>query len=175
MKSQKLVFSLVAATVATVGFAVPALARPATLIARESGSRINVRSQPTVTATAPHYGLAGDRVVVTRAVMGRDNYQWNYVKFPSGAAGWVRGDFVSYASDDAEFGILGGNLGDRINVRSGPSTSASSPHFGVQGDVVQLLKQTRGRDGYTWQFVQFPSGAQGWVRGDLVKLMQEGC
>lgn len=174
MKLQTLVFSICAATVATAAAALPSMAMPATLIARETGSRINVRSAPTTTAKAPHYGVSGDRIEVTRAVMGQDNFRWNYVKFASGAAGWVRSDFVSY-NREAEFGILAGNPGDRINIRSAPSTKANAPNYGLQGDVVQMVRQTRGSDGYTWHFVQFTSGAQGWVRGDLIQAIESGC
>lgn len=173
MKVQTLVFSIFTATIATAAVALPGLAMPATLIARDNGSRINVRSAPTTTAKAPHYGIAGDRIEITRAVTGNDNYRWHYVKFPSGAAGWVRSDFVSY-NPEADFGILAGNSGDRINVRSAPSTKADSPHFGLQGDVVKMVRQRRGGDGYTWHFVQFTSGAQGWVRGDLINAIQSG-
>jgi uncharacterized protein YgiM (DUF1202 family) len=175
MKALHLLASVCAVTVATVGTALPSLARPATLIA-QSGSQINVRSAPTISASRAHYGLAGDRVEVMRSVIGSDRAAWDYVKFASGAKGWVRGDLVRYRDGKAEYGVLGGKAGDRINVRATPSTSATSPHYGMQGDVVQLLKNTN-TNGSTWHFVQFPSGAKGWVRGDLVKRMNtnEGC
>ncbi|MDX2242034.1 MAG: GW dipeptide domain-containing protein [Leptolyngbyaceae cyanobacterium bins.302] len=165
---------MVVATVASVGVALPSFARPATLIAQNPNSRINVRSTPSPSAASPHYGLAGDRVDVMRATVGKDQYMWNYVKFSSGAKGWVRGDFVRYTEGMAKYAILGGNAGDRINVRSAPSTSAASPHFGLAGDVVQVLTQKTASDGYVWRYVQFPSGAEGWIRGDLVRGMEEG-
>ena len=51
---------------------------------------------------------------------------------------------------------------------------AASPHFGLEGDIVQRLTQKTSSDGYIWQFVRFPSGVEGWVRGDLVQFMEEG-
>jgi SH3-like domain-containing protein len=174
MKLRYLLLSSVAATVAAFGMALPSFARPATLMAQSSSSPINVRSTPSTTASSPHYGYAGDRVEVLRSVIGQDEYSWNYVRFQSGAQGWVRGDFVRYSEGMAQYGVLGGRAGDRINVRMSPSIYADSPHYGVEGDVVQLVTQTQGRDGYMWRFVQFPSGAQGWVRGDLVQLADVG-
>jgi len=174
MKTHRVLWSIAVATIASLSVALPSFARPATLIAQNSNSRINVRSTPSTNASSPHYGLAGDRVEVTRLQLGKDRYMWNYVKFTSGAKGWVRGDFVRYTEGMAKYVVLGGKPGDRINVRSAPSTSASSPHFGVEGDVVQLLTQKTGSDGYLWRYVKFPSGAQGWIRSDLIRAMEEG-
>lgn len=175
MTLNRVVLSAIAATVASFAVALPTLARPATLIA-QSGSRINVRSAPSTQAASPHYGLVGDRVNVLQARIAPDQYLWNYVKFASGATGWVRGDFVRYTEGMAQYAMLTGNPGDRVNVRNAPSTRAVSPHFGVAGDVVQVLTQKTGSDGYMWRYVSFPSGAEGWVRGDLAEIMsQEGC
>jgi Bacterial SH3 domain len=174
MKSRYFVFSAIAATAAVFGVALPSFARPATLIAQSTSSPINVRSAPSTFSSSPSYGYAGDRVEVLRSTLGQDDYNWNYVQFQSGATGWVRGDFVRYSEGMAQYGVLGGRPGDRINVRMSPSVNAASPHYGIEGDVVQLLTQTQGRDGYMWRFVQFPSGAQGWVRGDLVQLADVG-
>ncbi len=61
------------------------------------------------------------------------------------------------------------DAGARINVRSSPSTSASTPHYGVPGDAVTLQQSANGADGYIWYNVRFnASGATGWVRGDFV-------
>ncbi len=175
MNTKHSIVAIFAATAASLCVTLPAFARPAALFAQDQGSRINVRSAPNTTASIPHYGLVGDRVEIHRATMGRDGYQWYYVQFPSAAKGWVRGDFVRYNNPShTTYAMLTGNLGDRINVRSAPSTKAASPHYGLQGDVVQVVDQTRGKDGYAWHYVQFPSGAQGWVRGDLVQFMDEG-
>jgi hypothetical protein len=172
MNPKHAVFAAIATT-ATVFCALPAFARPATLVAQDNCSRINVRSSPSTTAPSPHYGLAGDRVEITHSNMGRDGYQWFYVQFSSKAQGWVRGDFIRYTEGMAEYAVLGGKPGDRISVRSTPSVSAASPHFGIEGDVVRLVNQTV-RNGYAWHYVEFPSGAKGWVRGDLVRPMDVG-
>ena len=68
--------------------------------------------------------------------------------------------------------IIGAEPGSRVNVREAPSTNAPSPHFGLVGDRVTILDQITGRDGYTWYYVEFPSsGAQGWIRGDFIQVL----
>jgi uncharacterized protein YgiM (DUF1202 family) len=175
MKALHLLVSAVAVTLTTAGMALPSFARPATLVAQDSSSQINVRSAPTIASSRAHYGLTGDRVEILRSMQGSDRAMWDYVQFSSGAKGWVRGDLVRYTEGQAEYGVLAGKAGDRINVRANPSTSATSPHYGLQGDVVQLLNQKNTNDGYVWHFVQFPSGAKGWVRSDLISRMDVGC
>ena len=71
----------------------------------------------------------------------------------------------------AEMATLQASPGSRINVRSQPSTSAPAPSYGIPGDRVQILNTTRGTDGYTWHYVEFPqSNIRGWVRSDLLAL-----
>lgn len=70
-----------------------------------------------------------------------------------------------------EMGTLRGTPGSQINVRSQPSTSAPAPSYGIPGDRVQILRSTRGTDGYTWHYIEFSqSKVKGWVRGDLLRL-----
>ena len=69
----------------------------AQLIAAQPESRINLRSQPSTTASAKGYGLVGDPVQLLRSAQGGDG-TWYYVKFEqSGAEGWIRGDFINIA------------------------------------------------------------------------------
>lgn len=58
-----------------------------------------------------------------------------------------------------------------INVRANPSTLAKLLHYGFAGDPIQILDQTQ-TNGEIWYDVKFDlSGAVGWVRGDLVRLL----
>jgi uncharacterized protein YgiM (DUF1202 family) len=168
------IFSLLTVTAVSLMAALPAFAQPARLSGAEPGSRINVRSAPSTQASSPHYGLVGDRVETLQATQGDDGYTWYYIKFGSGAQGWVRGDFVSVSNYSDLTGVLSSSSGGRINVRSAPSTQAASPHYGVEGDRVQVLKKTRVEDGALWYFVRFDSGAEGWVRGDLIQVYSQG-
>lgn len=77
-----------------------------TLRANSPNARINVRSQPTINSSAPHYGIVGDRVQIIRCVQDTDtrgsDLNWCNVRFPnSGATGWIRSDFIIF-SDGGE-------------------------------------------------------------------------
>lgn len=176
MKLQHLILSALTAVTVAVGLAVPAFAYPAQLTGNTPGSRVNVRTRPTVNSPAQHYGLVGDRVDIRKQTPGQDGHTWYYVEFTSGAQGWIRGDYIRSLAQGGDgypiySGILnGGYTGARINVRSQPTTQSTSPHYGLDGDRVQVLNQTIGRDGHEWYYIQFRSGAEGWVRGDLIDI-----
>lgn len=71
----------------------------------------------------------------------------------------------------AQTATLLGSPGSRVNVRQTPSTNSPVRHYGLGGDRVNILASTNAPDGYLWYKVQFPqSGAQGWIRGDLVQV-----
>ncbi len=71
MKPFFVLLSVFTASAAALSVALPSFARPATLMAEE-GSRINVRSAATIASSRAHYGLVGDRVEVTRSMLGSD-------------------------------------------------------------------------------------------------------
>lgn len=80
--------------------------RFATLRAADPNAQINVRSEPTVRSTTPHYGVVGDRVQILQCVQDTDtrgsDLNWCNVRFPtSGATGWIRSDFIIF-SDGGE-------------------------------------------------------------------------
>lgn len=57
-----------------------------------------------------------------------------------------------------------------INVRSNPSTTAPIRHYGKVGDRVEILREARGNDGFSWYYLKFnSSGSEGWIRSDLVR------
>lgn len=80
----------------------------AILTAADADSRINLRSEPSATATAKGYGLVGDSVQLMKAATGESGLTWYYVKFDeSGAEGWIRGDFVTTAGpSDTDSGTV---------------------------------------------------------------------
>ena len=79
----------------------PSSAAPAVLDASDPGSRINIRSDPSSSSTALHYGLPGDQVDILRNQTGDDGYLWHFVRFDvSGAEGWVRGDLLRLVASD---------------------------------------------------------------------------
>lgn len=56
----------------------------------------------------------------------------------------------------------------QINVREDASTRSVAQHYGVVGDVVQILNEKTGDDSKIWYQVKFQSGATGWVNGQFV-------
>ncbi|MEL6322395.1 MAG: SH3 domain-containing protein [Cyanobacteria bacterium J06626_14] len=95
----------------------PAHATPAVLNARDADGRINVRSEPSINASARHYGFPGDRLEVMDHAYRNDEYFWFYVRFlQSNAEGWVRGDLVRFiASDNLNQTYTNPDLGFRLN------------------------------------------------------------
>jgi ankyrin repeat protein len=143
--------------------------------------QIDIYSQPTTRSHSPHYGLDGDRVTAFQQDQGDDGYTWYFVRFPSGADGWVRSDFVRSIDSESKVTkkdvklprsaqLKGQVFGSRVNIRSAPSTRSNSPHYGLVGDRVTAFQQAQGDDGYTWYFIEFPSGATGWVRSDFIEI-----
>jgi hypothetical protein len=169
MKVQSRLLAAIVTTL-SLGISLPAFARPAVLVSAQPSSQINVRSAPSTQSPSPHYGIPGDQVEILRTTFGENDIPWFYVRFPSHATGWVRGDFVRYAREVARYGVLQGRADGRINVYSAPSSRSYSPHYGVPGDVVRLLRHQDDRTG-GWEYVRFPSGAEGWVWGELISPM----
>lgn len=176
MNLKSVLFTL-ATIAATAWISAPALARPANLIAEDANAQINIRSNPNTRAKAIHSGRVGNPVEVLRQIVPeKENYAWSYVRFKnSGVEGWVRVDFIQYSdSRDVYASLMGSSNHDRINLRSAPSTQGRVLHYGLSGDVVKILRDSKGDGGYTWHYVEFPSGVKGWVRSDLVQIWGEG-
>ncbi len=152
-----------------------------------STGQIDVYEQPSFSAAAPSYGVPGDRVLATgETVRAETGLVWYRVRFDSGIEGWIpESNIISNSpapsvsqpptptdilSSAPKFTTLSGAADERIDVRSSPSTTAGSPHYGLGGDPVQILDAVRGNDGYNWYRVAFESGAEGWVREDFIRL-----
>lgn len=69
--------------------------------------------------------------------------------------------------------LIGQTPGSQVNVRSGPSIQANTPSYDLVGDRVQVLRAIV-NEGNAWYSVKFPSGAQGWIRGDLAQPLDVG-
>jgi serine/threonine-protein kinase len=143
-----------------------------------AGGQVKVYAQPSTRSNSPHYGLTGDQVIATRLTDNDTQESWYYVKFPSGAEGWIQAEQTDSVKDPAETSqfpregrLLGETIGSRVNIRSAPSTTASAPSYGLVGDRVVVLEQTLGKDDRTWYFVEFPaSKTRGWVREDFMGM-----
>ncbi|MBD2326576.1 SH3 domain-containing protein [Alkalinema sp. FACHB-956] len=156
----------------------PSWAKPATLTAQDANARINLRANPTITAKVVGSGYIGNRVEVLRQRFFNEGTElWYYVRFATTAKeGWIRSDFVQFSDSSDQYGALSSSEpNDRINLRSAPSTAGRVVHYGLSGDIVKVIRDLQGDNGYTWHYVEFPSGAKGWVRGDLLIVWGEGC
>lgn len=70
--------------------------------------------------------------------------------------------------------LVGRVTGSRVNVRASPSMEADSPHYGLVGDRVEVISHTENAEnGFTWYYVEFNSGARGWVRSDVVRMISD--
>ncbi len=151
--------------------AMPGMARPATLDATA-----NVRTRASRQAPVAEILSKGAPVEVVNIVLTDDGNHWYYVTSPieGTASGWVRSDLVRFKSSNLKYGTLGGDRGDKINVRSGPGTDREILHYGLSGDLVTVGRSQY--DGYyVWYEVKFPNGSAGWVRQDLIAVWPKGC
>ncbi len=61
--------------------------------------------------------------------------------------------------------------GNKVNIRSYPSTHSPILYAAKNGDKVKILQHKRSDDGYVWfQIESQESGNQGWIRSDLLKF-----
>jgi uncharacterized protein YgiM (DUF1202 family) len=174
-----LVMGLLSVTALMVA-ALPGMARPATI-----DSPANMRSGPSIETEILDGLPEGTPLEVLKVVKDaeRDHY-WYYVRSTGKlrTEGWVTAALVQFDSSSQSYGTLAGEPGDVINIRSAPSTQGDVLHTGVLGDLVTVgrskfvsLGGDYGRTGYRWYYVTYPSGAAGWVRGDLIDLWPKGC
>ncbi len=166
----------------------------ATLTAKTSTSRINIREGASTSAKARHYGFAGDPVKILDEKQGDNGNTWYKVQFVrSGAEGWVSGNFVALKGNSKETSssirertdsttneeatstsgeqatLTSKNPRSRINIRDDASTSAKARHYGFAGDPVTIIDEATGDNGNTWYKVKFvKSEAEGWVSGNFV-------
>ncbi len=142
------------------------------------GDQIAIYSQPSTRSSSPHYGVPGDLVLATQQVEGDDQTPWYYVKFASGAQGWLQKSQTRSApntpSARPEFPLpatlIGQSPGSRVNIHELASTSSPIKGYGLVGDrVIVQNREDQAADGRLWYFVQFRSGAQGWVREDFIR------
>jgi hypothetical protein len=160
--------------------ALPGMARPGTI-----DIEANVRSSASLQAEVLDGLPVGTTVEVLKIVTEpeRGDY-WYYLRSTGDlkTQGWVRSNLVRFKPSDQSYGTLAGEPGDVINIRSAPSTQGEVLHTGVLGDLVTVgrskfvpLGDAYGRTGYRWHYVTYPSGAAGWVRGDLISVWPKGC
>ena len=149
--------------------------RLALLTSTDPDSQINIRSAPSTSSQALHYGLSGDRIKLLKISEGNQK-AWYFIKFEvSKATGWVREDFITqqenssyetpnYVGDLPQPGELyRKNPKEQIPVYSNSSFNSAVKHYGLSQDQVMILNIIHTEEGH-WHYVRFnESGAEGWV------------
>jgi uncharacterized protein YgiM (DUF1202 family) len=69
--------------------------RNSTLTARDPGAAINIREFASSNSRIRYYANPGAPVQISGSAEGDDGFTWYQVRFPSGAAGWVRSDLIT--------------------------------------------------------------------------------
>lgn len=155
------------------------------------GGQISLYGRPSFAAPSSGSITSGDRVTILQQATGDDGNGWYLARSASGAEGWVSqayADSGSIGSGGSNVSpsepapapssppsppqspqLIGGAAGSQVDVYSQPSSSASSPHYGLVGDRITVLNSAQGDDGRTWLQVRFESGAVGWVSSDFVQ------
>lgn len=88
-------FSVLAITLISTGFCLPALAgEKGELIAEDAKAQINVRSLANTNADIVAAGAVGDRVEILEHSVGNEGLIWYRVRLKSKQSGWVRGDLI---------------------------------------------------------------------------------
>ena len=80
-----------------------------------------------------------------------------------------KADEIRYGRSKNTFQANASITGDKVNIRTKPTTSSSVVKQLNAGHPVKATKQTKAKDG-TWFYIQTASGTQGWVFGKYVKI-----
>jgi hypothetical protein len=159
-----------------MGSALPGMTRSASVDSDYFGA--NVRSEPSLQASVldglPHQ-TSIEVLKIVRDPQGQG--YWYYAR-SSGqfrTEGWIDGNLVRFQPNRQTYGLLNGDPGDSINIRSAPSLNAEVRHTGVVSDLVAVGESRRGKDGYTWYYITYSDQSAGWVRGDLINVWPNGC
>jgi SH3-like domain-containing protein len=178
--TSRLTIASIAIGLATLGTIVasslPAIARPATLSTEDANGQVNLRSGTSVKSSVLEVLNNGSSVEVLNIIQLKGDY-WYYVRSNIEASneGWVSSRFVRFKSSDQRFATLKGSRDERVNVRSGPTTTSRAEHYGLTGDLVSVGRSIKGDAGYYWYYVTFPNQSSGWVRADLLAIWPKGC
>ncbi|WP_236618937.1 SH3 domain-containing protein [Acaryochloris sp. CCMEE 5410] len=140
------------------------------------GVFVALQTTPAQQTATQYRASSGQSVELLKMVKGEDGLAWYNVQFLDNAEakGWVRGDqvrwLVSYTQPKAA--KLSASPGQIISFYAQPTEKTALPLRGISGQAVEVLKQTKGNNGYAWYSVkvQDKPTAQGWVKGENVRL-----
>lgn len=160
--------------------------KTAEVIAKDPEVTINVRAQPSTKSESLLAVKSGEQAEVLEQTLGEDTYTWYKLKFVKlGAEGWMRGDFVKLRSQNKQPqstaapasvknpGSITAPTGVLVALQNNPAQQTATQYRASSGQKVAVLKMVKGEDGFAWYNVQFMNNAkaQGWVRGDQMRLL----
>ena len=114
-------------------------------------------------------GLSKGAVVIVNGIKnGNDGYFWFKVSYGK-TSGYIRSDLITLSEkiSTPALGVVNNNGG--INVRSDAGASGSIVTTTSNGDVVAIIGNKKGSDGYIWCQVAY-AGCKGYVRSDLITI-----
>lgn len=145
-------------------------------ITAPAGVFVALQKKPAQQTATQYRGSSGQKIAILKMVKGEDGLAWYNVQFIDNveAKGWVRGDqvrwLVNYSTPRPA--KLTASTGQIVAFYADPSEEKVLPLRGVAGQAVEVLKQTKGSNGYAWYSIKVKDKptAQGWVKGDNVRL-----
>ena len=142
-----------------------------------TGTLLNVRSSPSLTALKLGGQIWGSTGTVTGGPITASGHLWYYVDFATGTDGWVAGSFISSTpsavspspvssfSSDSSVRVFGTVL----NVRSSPSIQGARLGGQAFGRAGKVIGGPIAATGYNWYYVDFATGTDGWVAGNWLR------
>jgi hypothetical protein len=104
--------------------------RQGRLFSQDSGSQINIRDDASTRAYARHIGYSGDPVAVRSKKLGDDSKTWYHVSFNSGAEGWVREEFISFAAERVDSQDTTRSASPSSSIQTAPRSTSSTSSGG---------------------------------------------
>ena len=141
-------------------------------------SLVNVRLGASTKADLLARLAAGEIVTVIGQTTGADNKVWYRILYGS-VIGYIRHDLVDVLCGTALLGgptdpvprCIGQTNMRAVNVRLEMSTSSARVRLLRRGQTVTILGRAYDIYGTPWYYVVIPTGAIGYIRGDLVNVI----
>ena len=146
-------------------------APPSSSSVKVTGTLLNVRSSPSLTALKLGGQIWGSTGTVTAGPITASGHLWYYVDFANGTDGWVAGNYIQLPikNDQLQVNTNVTVIGTVLNVRSSPSIQGTRLGGQVFGRMGKVIGGPITASGYNWYHVDFATGTDGWVAGSFLK------
>ena len=157
-----------------------------------TGSSVKVRKEASTTSDMVASVKAGDDLDVVDSVTGADGKVWYKIIVKTDEYGYIRSDFVTLASGEQAPSTSttttttttdvtpmteqkGHTSTNNVKVRKQATTNSDEVDRLNQDQIFTISGSAEGTDGKTWYYVSYIDGGaskQGFIRSDLVKIME---